>query len=108
MDAIEFEEIKQFAPEFIATVAETAGQTVLDWLLANSVPKEVRYLADYSTLLERYSTKAEYGKMSDIDINDFKSELPKVTEYIARLGGVFAGPCTISISRKDGLILENA
>lgn len=104
MDAIEFEEIKQFAPEFISSIAENAAQTVLEWLLANNVPEEVRYLSDYSLMLERYSNQAEYGKMSDRDIKELTAELPKVTEYIARLGGEFAGPCTISTPRKDALI----
>lgn len=104
MDAVEFEEIKQFAPEFISSIAETAWSAVYNWILSNHVPEEVRYLADHSILLERYSTEAMHGKMSDIDIKDFASELPKVTEYIARLGGVFTGSHTISIPRKDALV----
>jgi hypothetical protein len=104
-NAVEMEEIKQYAPEFITTVAETAESAVLDWMRANHVPDEVTQLAGDAFLLERFSTKAQYGRgaMSDVDIKEFEENLPEVTEYIARLGGVFVGPETRSFSREDVL-----
>jgi len=109
MDTIKFEVIKQYAPEFISTIAETAWQTVFDWMQTNHVPEEVIRLADNSILLERFSNKAEYGKMSDVDLKEFTENLPEVTEFIARLGGTFIGPATVSIPRIGaGHICDNA
>jgi len=101
--SIEFEKsiARRYAPEFVSALADTANETLRDWLRAAGAPQAVIDLLDDATMLERCARALSENNLLDGDALWLAQSLADATEHIAQLGGEFHSPESCTLPRKD-------
>ncbi len=89
-----------YPPEFVETLAESADQTLLEWLTDNGAPEAATTLARCVSELHRYAAKAKQGDVEAWENKGIADLLGPITQAIADLGGVFTNGYTESNPRE--------
>jgi hypothetical protein len=95
---------RMYTHEFIGTLAETANETLWEWLKDQGAPEELILMIDEIVRLKRFELQAKFGNFCDAEAAKLAHSVPVTTQLIARFGGSFRSKYGISKSRKPSVL----